>query len=134
MNRRVFLGTLGAAGATAQAGFGQTGAAGTPRCFILTNYLLKVGTQGTREAEMTILAKCGAAPILFATTVIGRDMPNLTWITAFEDEAARDKAWAAFGADPAWQKLSQESNKRYGPNPTVRQILLYRSTAHSPIK
>ena len=260
MDRRVFLGMLGAAGATAQAGFGQTGAAGTPRCFILTNYLLKAGTQGTRlneylsktylpalakvhtgpvlvlnaslaahlphvavlagyrsvdeawavraslaanreleaatdawesdqeppfenidvtllengdyvppltaldpppkaprvfemriyhaptwkhmrglqwrfsEGEMTILAKCGASPILFATTVVGRDLPNLTWITAFEDEAARDKAWAAFGADPAWQKLSQESNKRYGPNPTVRQIRLYRSTAYSPIK
>jgi hypothetical protein len=86
------------------------------------------------EGEMTILAKCGAAPVLFATTVIGQDTPNLTWITAFEDEAARDKTWAAFSADPDWQKLSQESNKRYGPNPTVRQIRLYRSAAYSPIQ
>jgi hypothetical protein len=83
--------------------------------------------------EMTILARCGAAPILFGTTVIGQDTPNLTWITAFEDETARDKAWAAFSADPDWQKLSEESNKRYGPNPTVRQIRLYRATAYSPI-
>jgi hypothetical protein len=86
------------------------------------------------EGEMKILAKCGAAPILFATTVIGQDTPNLTWITAFEDEAARDKAWAAFAADPDWQKLSQESNKRYGPNPTIRQIRLYRSAGYSPIR
>ena len=85
------------------------------------------------EGEMMILAKCGAAPILFATTVIGQDTPNLTWITVFEYEAARDKAWAAFSADPDWQKLSQESTKRYGPNPTVRQIRLYRSAAYSPI-
>jgi len=44
------------------------------------------------EGEMNILAKCGAAPVLFATTVFGQDTPNLTWITAFEDEAKRDKA------------------------------------------
>lgn len=86
------------------------------------------------EGEMKILANCGAAPILFATTAIGQDTPNLTWITAFENEAARDKAWAAFSADPDWQKLSQESNKRYGANPTVRQIYLYRSAAYSPIR
>jgi hypothetical protein len=86
------------------------------------------------EGEMNILTKCGAAPIMFATTVIGEDTPNLTWITAFEDEAARDKAWAAFNADPDWQKLREESTRRYGSNPTVRQIRLYRSTAYSPIR
>jgi hypothetical protein len=260
MNRRLFLGMLGAAGAAAPMGFGQNAAGSKSRVFIQQNYLLKIGTQGARlddylsktylpalakvhtgptlvlsaslaahlpqvalltgyqsvdeawavrarlaadkeleaatdawesaqeppfentsssllengdyvapltaldpppkaprvfemriyhaptwrhmrglqwrfgEGEMNILAKCGAAPILFATTVIGQDTPNLTWITAFADEDARDKAWAAFVADPDWKKLSQESNKRYGPNPTVRQIRLYRSTAYSPIR
>src|ERR1035441_9388139 len=43
------------------------------------------------EGEVKILAKCGAAPVLFASTAIGPETPNLTWITAFEDEAARDK-------------------------------------------
>jgi len=259
MNRRLFLGMLGAAGAAAQAGFGQSAAGSKSRIFIQQNYLLKIGTQGARlaeylsktylpalakahpgpalvlnatlasylpqvavltgyqsvdeamlvrarlaadkeleaatdawesaqeppfentnsallengdyvppltaldpppkaprvfemrvyhaptwkhmrglqwrfgEGEMKILAKCGAAPILFATTVIGQDTPNLTWITAFEDEAARDKAWAAFGADPGWKALSQESTKRYGSNPTVRQIRLYRSAPFSPV-
>ena len=83
---------------------------------------------------MKILLKCGAAPVLIATTAIGQDTPNLTWITAFENEAARDKAWAAFAADPDWQKLSQESTKLYGPNPTVRQISLFRSATYSPIQ
>jgi hypothetical protein len=86
------------------------------------------------EGEMQILAKCGATPILIATTAVGPDTPNLTWITTFEDEAARDKAWSAFSADPDWLKLSQESTRRYGPNPTIRQIRLYRSAAYSPIR
>jgi hypothetical protein len=85
------------------------------------------------EGEVKILAKCGAAPILFASTGIGADTPNLTWITAFEDEAARDKAWTAFNADPDWAKLRQESTRRYGDNPTNRQIKLYRAAAYSPI-
>jgi hypothetical protein len=86
-----------------------------------------------REGEVRILSKIGAAPILFAPTVIGDDVPNMTWITAFENEAARDKAWAAFGADPDWLKLSAESRQRYGDNPTFRQIRLYRAAAYSPI-
>jgi len=87
-----------------------------------------------REGEVRILTKVGAAPILFAPTVIGADVPNMTWITAFENEAARDKAWAAFSADPEWQKLSAESRQRYGDNPTVRQIFLFRAAAYSPIR
>jgi hypothetical protein len=87
-----------------------------------------------REGEVSILTKIGATPILFAPTVIGDDVPNMTWITAFENEAARDKAWAAFGADPDWQKLSAESRQRYGDNPTSRQIRLYRAAAYSPIR
>jgi hypothetical protein len=99
-----------------------------------------VGIVASTGAEMrssnskTGFYRYGTRFILFATTAIGPDTPNLTWITAFEDEAARDKAWAAFAADPDWQKLSQESNKRYDPNPTVRQIRLYRSAAYSPIR
>ncbi len=85
------------------------------------------------EGEVKILSRCGAAPVLFASTAIGADTPNLTWITAFEDEAARDKAWAAFAADPDWIKLRQESVKRYGDNPTNRSIKLYKAAAYSPI-
>ena len=30
---------------------------------------------------------------------------DLVYIVSYEDLAARDKAWRAFGADPEWQKL-----------------------------
>jgi hypothetical protein len=32
-------------------------------------------------------------------------MPNLTYMLAFDDLAAREKCWNAFSADPEWQKL-----------------------------
>jgi len=44
-------------------------------------------------------------PVFFGTTFVGRDMPNLTYMLAYDDLAARDKTWSAFGKDPGWQKL-----------------------------
>lgn len=34
---------------------------------------------------------------------------RLTYITRFVDEAAREKAWAAFSADPDWAKVKAAS-------------------------
>jgi hypothetical protein len=86
------------------------------------------------EAEVKILAKDGAQPILFGATAIGPDNPNLTWMIAFEDMAAREKFNAAFAADPDWIKLRQQSLERYGQIPSIRRITLYRATAYSPIR
>ena len=32
-------------------------------------------------------------------------LPNLTYLLVYENMAAKDKAWGAFGADPEWKKL-----------------------------
>jgi hypothetical protein len=56
-------------------------------------------------AEIAIFRRCAMLPVFFGETVIGRDLPNLTYMLAFDDLAARDKAWRAFSADPEWQKL-----------------------------
>ena len=32
-------------------------------------------------------------------------MPNLTYMLSFDNLAAREKLWQAFGADPEWVKL-----------------------------
>ena len=44
-------------------------------------------------------------PVFFGETLIGRNMPNLTYMLAYDDWDARDKVWKTFGADPEWQKL-----------------------------
>jgi hypothetical protein len=73
-------------------------------------------------------------PILYGTTVIGPNMPNLTYVIPFEDLAAREKAWNAFGADPEWVKVRQESVDKSGQISSIIQISLYRATAYSPIR
>jgi len=86
------------------------------------------------DAEIKLLARAGAQPMLFGTTVFGSDNPNLTWMMAFEDTIAREKFSAAFAADPDWIKLRQQSLDRYGQIPSFRRLTLYRATDYSPIR
>jgi hypothetical protein len=57
------------------------------------------------DAEIKIFRRCGMLPVFFGETLIGRNLPNLTYMLAYDDLAARDKVWKMFGADPEWQKL-----------------------------
>jgi hypothetical protein len=57
------------------------------------------------DAEIKIFRRSGMLPVFFGETLIGKNMPNLTYMLAYDDWDARDKVWKAFGADPEWQKL-----------------------------
>jgi len=57
------------------------------------------------EGEIAIFRKLNMLPVFFGETIVGRNMPNLTYMLAFDDLAAREKAWKAFGTDPDWQKM-----------------------------
>ena len=76
----------------------------------------------------------GVHLLLYTSTLIGDNMPNLTYLTPFDSLAAREKAWDAFGADPEWIKVRKESIDRHGQVANVIQIALYRATAYSPIR
>ena len=43
--------------------------------------------------------------MFFGETIIGPLMPNLTYMLAFADGAAKDAAWNTFRSDPEWAKL-----------------------------
>jgi hypothetical protein len=83
--------------------------------------------------EIKIFHRVGVHPVLYTETVIGPNMPNLTYLIPFEDLAARDKAWTAFGADPEWIKVRKESIDAHGQISAVIQISLFRATAYSPV-
>lgn len=57
------------------------------------------------QGEIAIFRRLGMRPVFFTRTIVGPRMPNLAYLLAFDDLAAREKAWRAFGADPEWQKL-----------------------------
>lgn len=84
--------------------------------------------------ELKIFHRVGVHPLLYTSTIIGPNMPNLTYLTPFDDLAAREKAWAAFGADPEWVKVRRESIEQHGQIASVIQIALYRAAPYSPIQ
>lgn len=84
--------------------------------------------------EIKIFHRTGVHPILYSSTVVGANMPNLTYVIPFESLAAREKAWAAFGADPEWVKVRKESVEKHGQISSVIQIALYKAAPYSPVR
>ncbi|HZT29318.1 MAG TPA: NIPSNAP family protein [Bryobacteraceae bacterium] len=83
----------------------------SPRVFELRTYESNNG-QAARtkigmfnQAEIGIFQRLGMLPVFFGETLVGRNLPNLTYMLAFDDLAARERLWRAFGSDPGWQKL-----------------------------
>jgi len=88
---------------------------GKPRIFELRTYeshSIKAGKKKiemfNKGGEIAIFKKTGLQPVFFAETIIGRAMPNLTYMLAFDDMAARDAAWKNFITDPDWEKLKAD--------------------------
>jgi hypothetical protein len=84
--------------------------------------------------EIPIFHKSGIHPVMYADTIAGPLMPNLTYLTPFADLAAREKAWDAFGADPAWLKARDESIQRGGQIVANSTITLLRALPFSPMQ
>jgi hypothetical protein len=58
------------------------------------------------SAEIAIFRRTGLRPVFFGETMVGSDMPSLTYLLVFADMEERARSWAAFVADPEWKKLA----------------------------
>jgi hypothetical protein len=56
-------------------------------------------------------------------------MPNLMYITSFENRASRDAHWKAFSNDPQWKQLSSMSE--YKNNVSKNTIVFLKPTDYS---
>jgi hypothetical protein len=112
----------------------------TPRIFELRVYhsptwrQLRALHERFAGSEIAIFQRLGIHPILYSSTLVGPSMPNLTYLIPFDSLAAREKAWAAFAADPEWIKVRTESIAKHGQISSVIQMALYRATPYSPIR
>jgi hypothetical protein len=80
------------------------------RCFELRTYTVKEGSGNIdvlharfREHTNALFKKHGMTIVGFWQPVAKPD--QLIYILAYKDAAARDAEWAAFQADPEWQKV-----------------------------
>jgi NIPSNAP len=60
------------------------------------------------EGEIALFRKLNMTPVFFGEAIAGRNMPNLTYMLAYDDLAAREKAWSAFATHPEWEKMKSQ--------------------------
>jgi hypothetical protein len=84
--------------------------------------------------EIKIFHRSGVRPILYGSTVFGANRPNLTYVIPFDSLAAREKAWAAFGADEEWIRVRKESIDRGGQLTAVQNMSVFKAMPYSPVR
>jgi NIPSNAP len=86
------------------------------------------------NGEIAIFRKVGMTPVFFGQTVVGRNLPNITYMLTFDDLAARDRLWRSFGSDPDWQKLRAQPGLSDAEIVSNISNAILRPTAFSPIR
>jgi hypothetical protein len=79
--------------------------------------------------EVTLFKRLNFNAVFYSEVVAGSRMPNLMYMTTFENRADRDAHWKAFGDDPEWKKLS--SMPEYQKNVSKIEIFFLRPTEYS---
>ncbi len=59
------------------------------------------------NGEVPIFLDCKIQPIFIGQCVVGPQTPNLTYLTLYENEQARNEAWQAFRVHPDWNVLKK---------------------------
>ena len=73
-----------------------------------------------QSGEEKIFDKAGFTQVFYGDTLIGGHIPNLTYMLSFENLAARDQHWTAFGTSPDWKTM--QANPRYAFENIVSNI------------
>lgn len=58
------------------------------------------------DGEIAIFKRTGLQPVFFGEGWSGPQLPKLTYMLVFDDQAARDRNWKRFVGDPEWKKMS----------------------------
>lgn len=56
--------------------------------------------------EITLFKRLGFNAVFYGEVIAGGQMPNLMYLTTFENKQSRDEHWDAFGKDSYWKELS----------------------------
>ncbi len=60
------------------------------------------------SGEITVMKEVGLAPVFYGRTLIGANMPCLTYMTCGETADEHKKHWSGFGAAPIWKQLQAD--------------------------
>ena len=91
-------------------------------------------TNASAGPEIKLFHRAGINPILYSSTLIGPNIPNLTYLIPFDSLAHRETAWTTFNADAEWIKVRKESIDKNGQISSVQNISLWKATDYSPVR
>jgi len=79
--------------------------------------------------EVALFKRLGFNAVFYAEVLAGSHMPNLMYMTTFNDRADRDKHWQTFSNDPQWKALV--AAPEYQHNVSKADIVFLHPTAYS---
>jgi len=79
--------------------------------------------------EIGLFSKLNFNAVFYSSVIAGSNMPNLMYMTCFENRADRDAHWKSFGDHPDWKKLS--SKPEYQNNVSHIDITFLQPTDYS---
>lgn len=85
--------------------------AGEPRIFEVRVYESRNAEMARRKIDMfnsgeiQIMRDVELAPLLYGETLIGDNVPNLTYILSAPDMESHREHWQTFGSHPEWQRM-----------------------------
>lgn len=81
--------------------------------------------------EVKLFKRLNFNAVFYSEVISGAAMPNLIYMTTFENKADRDAHWKAFSADPEWKTLS--AMPKYQHNVSKNDTRFLRPTDYSDI-
>ena len=79
--------------------------------------------------EIALFKRLNFNAVFYSDVIAGSKMPNLMYMTCFENMADRDAHWKTFGNDPEWKRLS--SMPEYQHNVSVNEKIFLYPTGYS---
>jgi hypothetical protein len=86
-------------------------------------------TMFNKGDEVGLFKRLGFNAVFYAEVISGAHMPNLMYLTTFDNMASHDQHWKSFGDDPYWKKLS--SMPEYQNNVSRADIVLMHPADYS---
>ncbi len=76
------------------------------------------------DGEVTLFEKLGFNAVFYGDVISGSTMPNLMYMTTFENKASRDEHWKAFSAAPEWTVLKENPIYQNNVSKNVTKFLV----------
>ena len=84
-----------------------------------------------KGGEIKIFKRLNFNAVFYGKVLVGSHMPNLMYLTTFENKPARDEHWKSFSSDTAWKQLS--AMPQYQKNVSHQDIIFLHPAAYSDI-